>query len=478
MSSVKEDTLKGVKWSVFEKFAVQGIQFVLGIILARLLAPEDYGVVGMLAIFIAVSQTFIDSGFASALIKKQNRTEDDYCTVFYFNFAVAIACYIVLFLCAPWIADFFHTPILCPVLRVQAVSLIINAIMAVQATKLTIEINFRALSLRSILSAVISGIMGIVLAYFGWGVWAIVAQTLTASVINTVFLWIYCKWIPRRPFSRKSFHEMFAYGSKLLASGLINTVYSNLTTLVVGRFFSAKDLGVYNRGTSLPALPVWNINAALQRVLFPILSRYQDDDKQLIGYYRKYIGITSLGLFFLCCLMAAVGRPLVLVLLTNKWEDCIIYLQLFSFSIMFDHLCIINQTLLLAKGKSDLFLRLEIIKKPIFVAILFAAIPFGVLGICISKIVTSQVAVLINTYYTGKFFKFGYWKQIQDFSPFLLTSVLACVPAYLMSFLDWNPIIPLLTGCISAPLLYWLMLRKNPYMAEALVLAKNAIKKK
>ena len=350
--------------------------------------------------------------------------------------------------------------------------------MAVLVTKLTIAVDFKALAMRNVLSVIVSGVMGIVLAYIGWGVWAIVAQAVVASVINLVFLWIYSKWKPTRPFSRKSFHDMFSYGSKLLASGLINTIYSNLTTLVVGRFFTAKDLGVYNRGTSLPALPIWNINGAFQRVLFPILTRFQNDDEALIGYYRKYISITSLGLFFLGCLMAAVGKPLVLFLLTDKWAECIIYMQIFSFSIMFDHLNIINHTLLLAKGRSDLFLKLELIKKPIFITILLASIPFGVLGICVSKVITSQVAIVINTYYTGKIFKFGYWEQLKDFSPYLLMAILACVPAYLLSFWDIAPIVPLLLGCISAPLLYWLMLRRNACMIEILSLAKHAIRRK
>lgn len=477
MSSVRQESIQGVKWSAFEKFAVQGIQFVLGIILARLLAPSDYGVIGMHGIFIAVSQTFIDSGFSSALIRKLDRTEDDYCTAFYFNIVIAIVCYAILFLIAPWVGEFFHTPILCSILRIQSTTLIINSMMAIHVTRLTIDINFKALSYRSILSTIVSGIVGIVLAYIGWGVWALVTQSLLASVINLIFIWIYCKWYPTKPFSKDSFRNLFSYGSKILASGLINTIYSNLTTLVIGRQFTATDLGVYNRGTSIPSLPVNNINGALQRVLFPILSRYQNDEQQLMAYYRKYIAIVSMSLFFICCLIVAIGRPLVLFLLTSKWESCIIYLQIFAFAIMFDHLCIINHTLLLAVGRSDLFLKLELIKKPVFIAILFAAIPFGVLGICISKIISTQAAVMMNTYYTGKLFKFGYWAQIKDFYPYLLCSIIACLPAFLFSFLDIYPILSLIFGIITAPLLYWLMLRKDENMHEVLGLARGYLHK-
>lgn len=475
MSSIKEESLKGVKWSAIEKFAVQGIQFVLGIILARLLSPSDYGVIGMYGVFIAISNTFIDSGFSSALIKKIDRNEDDYCTTFYFNITIAILCYAILFITAPWIAIYFHTPILCSVIRVMSVTLIINSLMAVHVTKLTIDINFKALSYRSILSTIISGVVGIILAYIGWGVWALVTQSLLSSMVNLIFIWFYCKWYPKRPFSRKSFNGLFSYGIKLLASSLINTLFSNLTTLVIGRKFTSTDLGEYSRGTSIPSLPVNNINSALQRVLFPILSRYQNDTQQLMSYYRRYIGMVSLALFFICSLLAAIGKPLVLFLLTEKWASCIIYLQLFAFSIMFDHLCIINHTLLLAVGRSDLYLKLEIIKKPVFIAILFAAIPFGVIGICVSKIISSQVAVMMNTYYTGKLFKFGYLAQVKDYYHYLIWSVVACTPSFAFTFLDFHPIASLTFGCLTAPLIYWFLLRRDTNMKEVVSLTGKYI---
>lgn len=473
MTSPKQDTLHGIKWSAIEKFSVQGVQFVLGIMMARLLSPSDYGIVGMYTVFYAVSQTFIDSGFNNALIHKKDRTEDDYCTVFYFNIAIAAICYCLIFLGAPKIADFFHNRIICPIIRVEAVTLIINALMAVHMTRLTIAVDFRAISIRSLLSSIGSGVLGVALAYLGWGVWAIVAQGIMGSLINVVFIWFYCRWIPTKTFSRKSFHSLFTFGSKLLASGLINTLYSNLTTVIIGRFFNANDLGVYNRGTSIPGLVVNNFNGSLQRVMFPILSHFQEDDEQLIRYYRQYISMVSLCIFFLCALIAALGRPLVLCLLTDKWEGCIIYLQLAAFALMFDHLNIINHTLLLAKGRSDLFLKLELIKKPIYIAILFSAIPFGVIGICIAKIISAQIAIMMNTYYTGKFFNYGYFAQLRDFIPLFLVSVIATLPAFFISITLSPSIFSIMIGCIVAPVLYWAMLRHNPYMKELIVIARD-----
>lgn len=477
MSSIKEDTIKSVKWTALEKVSVQGIQFFLGLIMARLLTPEDYGTVGMLAIFIAISSTFIDSGFSNALIRKIDRTEADYCTVFYFNIVIAIVCYAILFLAAPWVADFFHIPLLCAILRVQSISLVLNSLMAVQVARLTIDLDFKALAKRNVFASIVSGVIGVLLAYIGWGVWALVAQALVGTIISLVFIWIYSKWIPRQRFSRESFRYLWGYGSKLMASGLLHTIYMNLTTLIIGRYFSSKALGVYSRGTQLASYPVNITNDVLGKVTFPIMAKIQNDEEHLISVYRKYICITSMIIFFGCILIAAIAKPLVLFLLTAKWAECIIYLQIFCFAIMFDHICRINLNLLEVKGRSDLFLRLEIIKKTISIAILFASIPFGVIGICVSKVIYTQIAVFINTYYTGKLFNLGYVAQIKDFSGFLLKSIIACAPAYMITYLEINNVLTLLLGCFSSVGIYWLLLRKNAYMIEILNMVKNKIRK-
>ena len=473
MSSVKEDTIKSVKWTALEKISVQGIQFVLGLIMARLLTPEDYGTVGMLAIFIAISTTFIDSGFSNALIRKIDRTEADYCTVFYFNIVIAIFCYAILFISAPWVADFFHIPLLCAILRVQSLSLILNSLMAVQVARLTIDLNFKALAQRNVFASLLSGFIGVALAYFGCGVWALVMQTLINSAISLVFIWIYCKWIPRQRFSKESFGYLWGYGSKLMASGLLNTVYTNLTTLVLGRNFSSRDLGMYSRGTQLASYPATMINDVLGKVTFPILTKIQNDDERLIYVYRKYICITSMFIFFGCILVAAIAKPLVLLLLTAKWAESIIYLQIFCFAIMFDHICRINLNLLEVKGRSDLFFRLEVIKKVISITILFASIPFGVIGICISKVIYTQIAVFINTYYTGKLFNLGYVVQIKDFSGFFIKSISACLPAYLITYFELPAVMSISIGFVLSIFIYWLMLRKNTYMQEVLCIIRK-----
>ncbi|MCQ2173673.1 MAG: lipopolysaccharide biosynthesis protein [Bacteroidales bacterium] len=475
MKSVKEETLQGVKWSALEKASVLGIQFILGLIMARLLSPGDYGTVGMLSIFFAISQTFIDSGFANALIRKPDSSESDYCTAFYFNILVSIVCYSILFVIAPLVADFFHSDILCRILRIQAVSLIFNSLVSSQLARLKAALNFKALALRTFFVSVLSGVCGVILAYIGFGVWALVAQTVLSSLFNCIFIFAYCRWLPGASFSRSSFKYLWNYGSKLMASGLLNTFYTNLTPLIIGRHFTSGDLGYYSRGTSFASYPASIVKGILSSVTFPIFSKIQEDTDRLVRVYRKYICVTSLAIFFGCTLMAAIGKPLVLLLLTEKWESCVIYLQIFCFSAMFDHICSINLNLLQVTGRSDLFLRLEVIKKAIAITILFAAIPFGVIGICISKIIYTQIAMFINTHYTGKLFGLSYLTQVKDFSGFLALSILSCLPAYLFTFLDYPPVVALAFGFVSAPLIYWLMLRKNPYMKECLGIIKDKV---
>ena len=282
MASVKQQTITSAKWNFIDRIATQGIHFLLGIIMARFLAPSDYGAVGMLAVFFAISQAFIDSGFSAALIRKKNPTEEDFSTTFYFNLTISLVAYIILFSIAPWVADFFNISILCPVLRVQAVALIINAIMTAQIAMLKIKLDFKSLAKRNVMASVFSGICGVAFAYAGYGIWALVLQQITAAVVNLFFICYVCRWLPRAKFSVSSFKELGSFGSRLLASGLLHTVYSNLTTFAIGKFYSAADLGVYSRGVQFAHVPNNTINGVLGTVTYPILAKIQDDDERLI----------------------------------------------------------------------------------------------------------------------------------------------------------------------------------------------------
>lgn len=457
---IRDKSLRGIKWSAIESYANQGIQFILSLIMARLLLPSDYGLIGMIAIFFAVAQTFVDSGFGEALIRKLDQSEADYSTVFYFNILVSIGCYLILFFSAPLIATFFKEPILKEIVRVVGLTVIINSFKVVQVARFTIDVDFKAIAKATLTSNLVSGIIGIILAYHGVGVWALVYQNIIACILNVIILWFISKWRPRLIFSRESFNDLFSYGSKILGAGLLNTLYQNVNTLCIGKFYTPADLGYYTRGCQFPQLLGQNFTSVVQRVTFPILSKIQNDDKRLIEIYRKYIRLMSLVLIFALMLLAALGKPLILLLLGSKWAEAIIFLQIYSFAMMTDHVTQLNLNLLKVKGRSDLLLKLEIVKKIISFGILFASIPFGVVAICLSKVVYSQIATYINTYYTGRLFGLNYWEQLKDYGPYFIYSALACIPPYLLTYCSQiSNFITILLGFIISIIGYIIILQ-------------------
>ena len=466
MSDIKRDTISGVKWTAIERISMQLFQFIIGIILARILEPKDFGVVGVLMIFIILTNTLIDGGFSNALIRKRNCCEKDYSTAFVFNILLGLLLYLFLYLAAPFIASFFNIPNLDMLLRVLAIVVVINSFCVVQIAKLSREIKFKIQAKATLISVVLSGILGIILAYNGFGVWSIVYQQLINALIKTIIIWTNAKWKPLFIFSKKSFDYLFGYGSKILLSNILGTLYTQMSTIIIGKFYTPLDLGYYTRGQQFAHIPTTALSDILGKVTFPILSKYQDDDYKLVSVYRKYISTTSLLIFFLMILLASIGNPLISVILSEKWMCSVIYLQLFCFSYMFEHISKLNLNLLQIKGRSDLYLRLEIIKKIIAFGIIISAIPFGVTAICVSVLVYSQISLLINTYYTGKLFNLGYKRQVKDFSKYLLFSILACMPAYLITFTCIVRPLQLIIGILISLLLYCLLLRNDIFFKE------------
>jgi len=417
--SLKEKTVSAIIWSSVERFSVQGIQFLIMIIMARLLLPSDYGLIGMLAIFIAISQSFIDSGFSNALIRKSDRTEIDFSTVFYFNIIVGVCFYLLLFFASTEIAIFYKAPQLVDITKIVAISLLINSLTVVQRAKFTINVDFKSQAKASVISVIISGVLGIWMAYTGFGVWALVTQTVVNSTINMIFLWYYAHWIPSWIFSYKSFKEMFSFGSKLLLAGLLDTTYKNIYTIVIGKKFSVQDLGYFTRADQFAQFPSSNVTGIIGRVTFPILSSIQQDEQRLQSVYRKYLRMSAFIVFPLMVGLAALAHPLVLVVLTSKWEGVVILLQIMCFAAMWYPIHAINLNLLQVKGRSDLFLRLEIIKKTLGVITLLITIPLGIKAMCIGMIFSSFLALIVNTHYTGKLINVGFLKQMGDLLPIL-----------------------------------------------------------
>lgn len=428
--NLRKKTTNGLLWSSVERFSNQGVQFLFSIVLARLLTPEDYGIVAMVVIFFAIAQTFVDSGFSSAIVRKKDRTESDLSTCFYFNIFVGLGFYILLFQCSPFIADFYDQPILSPIVKISGLTVLINSLCIVQQAQFTIRIDFKTQAKVTLTGTVISGILGILLAYLGYGVWALVWQGVTGSFVRMILFWILSKWRPRESFSKNSFHYLFGYGSKLLASGLLDTTYNNIYPIVIGKFYSSAQLGNFTRAQGWASLPSSNITGILQRVTFPVLTEMQDDDERLATNYRKLLRMSAFVVFPLMMLMAAIASSLIRVVITAKWDACVPYLQIMCFAMMWYPIHAINLNLLQVKGRSDLFLRLEIIKKVVGVSVMCVTIPLGVKAMCYGMIFTSVNALLINTYYTGKLINVGFIVQMKDLTPILITSIVSGIISY------------------------------------------------
>ena len=419
---LKKQTKKGVIWSAIQRFSTQGIQFITTLIMARMLTPAEYGTIGMLSIFLAISSVFIDSGFVNALTRKQDRTHNDICTVFFFNISISIIAYLFLFLAAPYIAAFYNMTELKLILRIIGLTLIINSFSAVQATLLTINLNFLSQARITVISLIISALVGIILAYKGFSYWSLVAQSLVSSSISSILYWYYSKWRPNMIFSINSFKDMFGFGWKLLVLSLIDSTYGNLYSMVIGKVYSASTLGNYNRAESYANFPSISLTGIMQRVTYPILCRLQEDKQDLANTYRSFIKISAFIIFPLMMLLSALAYPFIIIIIGKQWEVSATLLQILCFSLMWYPIQAINLNLLLVKGRSDLSLRLEIIKKILGTSILFIAIPMGIIALCYSRIIMSILSLVINTYYTDKIIKHGFIDQIIDLLPTILIS--------------------------------------------------------
>ncbi len=421
--SLKKKTVKGVVWTSLDQFANLGFGFVIGVILARLLSPSDYGLLAMIAVFNSIAFAFLDSGFGSALIRKPDLTENDNCTAFYFNIVAGVVLYGVIWVIAPWVSVFYGKPILTQLLRVEALLLIIMSFRIVQNTQLSRALNFKAKAIINVTAEVLSGIIAIIAAYRGMGVWSLVLQHLASGIISLIMLWIFSPWRPRGRWDKRSFSYLWCYGSKLLASGLLDRIYGNIYPIIIGKFYSAADLGQYTRATHYAGMPSGILTGVLQKVTFPVLSQIQEDTERLGNSYRRMLRFTVFVVFPVMVGMAALAYPLVVALVTDKWAQCVPYLQIICFSTMWYPVHAINLNLLQVKGRSDLFLRLEIIKKALITIVIFVCVPFGIMGICYGAIFTSLASLVINTYYTGKLINVGFIRQMMDMTPTLLASL-------------------------------------------------------
>lgn len=442
-------TTNGVIWSAIERFSVQGISFLLSIVIARLVTPGEYGLIAMLAIFMAIAQSFIDSGFGNALIQKNDRNEVDYSTVFYFNIAISAILYGVLYLCAPLIARFYNQPELIPVTRWIGLNLIFISLSIVQRTRLNIDLNFKLQAKVSLAAVIISGIAGISMAYNGWGVRALVFQSLSNNLLSTIFLWITAKWHPMLVFSVDSFKRLFSFGSKLLVSGLLHTIYLNLYSLVIGKFYNAADVGFYNRAYTISQYPSTNIMMIVTRAIYPVQCAHQDDDRWLERNFLSYLRMTCFIVFPLMGLLAVIAKPLVLLVLTEKWLPAAELISILSFAYMWYPVMVSNNQMLNVKGRSDLFLKAEIIKKFVAVAILCATLPFGIVWLCLGVLFYNIFDVLLIIGFVKKVISTGYRRQFKAVFPLLSVTIIAGLLSFAVTQVVHNIWINIAVGSIT-----------------------------
>lgn len=430
----KEKTISGIAWSAVDSFANQGVHFVVGIILARLLLPREFGLIGMTAIFMAISGTFINSGFTSALIRKNDCTQADYSTVFYYNLGMGLLFYTILFFSAGAIADFFDEPLLKPIMRVLGLDLIISSLTIIQSAILTKRVDFKLKARITAIAGIISGIVGVVMAYSGFGVWSLVARMIVMAFMNSLFLWLWNRWRPTLEFSKKSFKELFGFGSKLLASSLIDTLFRNIYYAVIGKYFSAQELGYYSRAKMFADLPSEQITSIMSRVTYPVLSQMRDDPIILKGGFKRMITTTTFLSFVIMALLAAVAEPMIIALIGEHWRTAIIYLQMLCFAGMLYPLHALNLNMLNVQGRSDLFLKLEIIKKLLAIPTIVIGVMFGIKVMIAGMMVNNVISYFINSYWSGKMVNYPMHDQVKDIMPAFLMALFTGITVYITGY--------------------------------------------
>ena len=415
--NLKNETITNMIWRFAERSAAQIVSFIVSIILARLLLPEEYGTITLITVFTAILQVFVDSGMANALIQKRNADDLDFSTVFYFNFFVCIFLYLLMFFCAPLIGDFYNDSSLVPLTRVISLTLIISGVKGVQQAYVSKHLLFKRFFYSTLGGTLFSAVVGVIMAYKGYGCWALVAQQLSNATIDTLILWITVKWRPKLQFSLQRLMELFSYGWKLLISSLLDVGYNNLRNLIIGKVYSSSDLAYYNKGQQFPSLIVSNINTSIDSVLLPVMATAQDNPSIIKNMTRKSIKMSSYIMWPLMVGLAVCAKPLVIVLLTEKWIEAVFFLRVFCFTYVLWPIHTANLNAIKAMGRSDEFLKLEIIKKLIGIISIIVSIPFGVHVMAIAYLITGPISAVINAFPNKRLLNYSFKEQFEDLVP-------------------------------------------------------------
>ena len=445
-----------VIWSGVEKFANSGIQLILNLILANLIIPEEFGLVAMLSILISIGQTFIDSGFSQSLIHKQNRSREDYSTVFFFNIAISLLFYAFVFLLAPFISVFYKNPVFTKLTRIVGLNLIISSFSIVQRAILIIRTDFRTQSIISLISTITGGVFGIILAYRGYGVWAMVCQSLLFHSISVFLLWLFVKWRPSFLFSISSFKELFSYGSKLLGSRLLNTICQNIHTMLIGRFFSQSKVAYFNNANLISLYSAGYLNEIITRAMFPFLCEVQDEREKIRSLFVKQIRFSCFVIFPIMASIIVLARPFVLVVLNENWIGSITLIQILAFAYMWYPLMSINQMFNVI-GRTDLNLKCEVFKKIFFVIVVLITVFMNVEAMCWGIVFYNFIEIIITMFILNKVFPIKIKELLMNILPSLvITIVMALIVSLFCTFID-SDFLQLILGCVLAILIYFLI---------------------
>lgn len=451
---VKKQLVSGLLWNALEKFLLHGVTFFIGIVLARLLSPSDFGLIGMLSVFLQIINAFVNSGLNSALVQKHDCSSLDYSTVFTVNLVIAITGAVILYFAAPSIANFYHEPLLTPITRVLGINVILSALNIVHRSQLTIKVDFKSLAKINVINTIVGGTVGIVMAYTGFGVWSLVGQSMASTLSGMVLLPIYSKWKPSIRFSKQSFKQLFGYGSKLLVTSIYSVIINNISTLFIGRTYSSKDLGFYTKANQTPNTISNFIYGILGTVTFPVMSEIKEDKERMLRLYKKALYTTAMLVFPMMMLFCVLSKSFIVIALTEKWLPCLTMMQLYCFARMFTPLSALNISVLNASGRSDLFMWMDLSKAPLILGALAITIPISVEAIVWGSTVVTIICFFINSYLPGRLYGYGAFKQLYDWRYIILSVVLMYAIVYGYSLLVTNMWLQFLGGGVIGVLSY------------------------
>jgi O-antigen/teichoic acid export membrane protein len=479
-SDLKKTALKGLFWNAIDKLGVQSWGFIFGILLARILAPEDFGLIGMLAFFMAISQSLVDSGMASGLIQKKEKKDEDFSTVFVFNLIVSLGIYLILFFAAPLIAAFYGKPELVQLTRVLCLTILINAFTVVHRTKLSILLDFKTQAKVNALAIVISSLIAFYFAYYGYGVWALVAQQLSSATVASISLTFFGIWKPSITFSKDSFKALFGFGSKLLLSGLYGQTMTYIYNIIIGRVYPTAQLGFFTRAREFSDLSAGVISTIIYQVSYPLLASIQDEKERMILVFRRLIRLAAFINFPLMTLVALMADPFISWVLPPAWSPTIPMLQWVAFSRILFPMSSLNMNILNAVGRSDLFLKVDLSKLPIIVIALVITIPLGIKAMVIGQVVSAALAYVINTYMPGRLFNFGLWAQLKEILPVIVATLVMAASVYGVCLLIEKPLVKLIIGGLTGIGSYFLfaLLFKMKEIEDIREVANKLIHKK